>query len=62
MNNDNRIFKKWTNGYKLDKLQEKINHRMYEEDIKLFAKTIKELEALLQAVRIYSQYIGIELS
>ena len=33
---------------------------MYMDDIKLFAKNEKELETLLQAVRIYSQDIGME--
>ena len=33
---------------------------MYMDDIKLFAKNEKELGMLTQAVRIYSQYIGIE--
>ena len=30
------------------------------DDIKLFAKNEKELETLIHAVRIYSQYIGME--
>ena len=30
------------------------------DDIKLFAKNEKELETLIHAVRIYSQYIGTE--
>ena len=34
--------------------QEKINHLIYMDDIKLFAKNEKELETLIQAVRIYS--------
>ena len=33
---------------------------MYMNDIKLFAKNEKELETLIHAVRIYSQYIGME--
>ena len=33
---------------------------MYMNDIKLFAKNEKELEILRQAVRIYSQNIGME--
>ena len=33
---------------------------MYSDDIKLFAKTEKELETLIQAVWIYSQDIGME--
>ena len=33
---------------------------MYIDDIKLFAKNVKELETLIRAVRIYSQDIGME--
>ena len=33
---------------------------MYMDDIKLFAKNEKELEALIQAVRIFSQSLGME--
>ena len=33
---------------------------MYIDDIKLFAKNEKELETLIQTVRIYSQDIGME--
>ena len=52
--------RKCTAGYKLNKLQEKINYLMYMVDIKLFAKNEKELETLIHAVRIYSQDIGRE--
>ena len=53
----NPILRKFTAGYKLSKLQEKNNHL---DDIKLFAKTEKEQETLIHAVRIYSQDIGME--
>ena len=56
----NHIFRKCTAGYKLCRSQEKINHRMYMDDINLFAKNEKELETLIHAVRIYSQDIGME--
>ena len=56
----NYIIKKCTAGYKLSRLQEKINHLMYMDDIKLFEKNEKELENLIHAVRIYSQDIGME--
>ena len=56
----NHIFRKYTAGYKLSRLQEKINNPMYMDDIKLFAKNEKELETLIHAVRIYSQDIGME--
>ena len=56
----NNIIGKFTGGYKLTKLQEKINHLKYMDDIKLFAKNEKVLETLIQAVRIYTQDIGME--
>ena len=56
----NHILRKCTAGYKRSRSQEKINHPMYMDDIKLFAKNEKELETLIHAVRIYSQDIGME--
>ena len=56
----NYILKKCTDGYKLSKLQEKINYLMYMDDIKLFLKNEKEMETLIHTVRIYSQFIGME--
>ena len=35
---------------------------MYRDDIKLFDKNEKEIESLIQEVRIYSQDIGMEFS
>ena len=49
-----------TAGFKLSKSKEKINHLMYMDDIKLFAKN-EELATLIQTVRIYRQYIRMEL-
>ena len=48
----NHILRKCAAGYKLSRSQEKINHKMYMDDIKLFAKDEKELETLIHAVRI----------
>ena len=56
----NYILRKCTDGYKLSRSQEKINHSMYMDDIKLFAKNEKELETLIHTVRIYSQNIGMK--
>ena len=56
----NNILRKCTAGYKLSRSQEKINHLMYMDDMKLFAKIEKELESLIHAVRIYSQDIEME--
>ena len=56
----NHILRKCTAGDKLSRSQEKINQLLYVDDIKLFAKSEKELETLIHAVRIYSQDIGME--
>ena len=56
----NHILRQCIAGYKLSRLQEKINHLMYMDDIKLFAKNEKELETFIHAVRIYGQDIGME--
>ena len=54
----NHMIRKCSVGYKHAKSQEKINHQIY--DIKPFAKnTKKELEILIQAVRIHSQDTGL---
>ena len=58
----NHILRKSTTGYKLSRSQEKINHLMYMDDIKLFEKNEKELETLIHTVRIYSQDIGMEFN
>ena len=58
----NHILSKCIAGYKLSRSQEKINHLMYIDDIKLFAKNEKELETPILAVRVYSQDIGMEFS
>ena len=56
----NHIVRKCTASYKLSKSQERINYLMYMDDIKLFVKNEKELETLIQTLRIYSQDIGME--
>ena len=56
----NHILRKSSSGYKLSRSQEKINHLMYMDDIKLFAKNEKELETQIHAVIIYSQDIEME--
>ena len=55
-----QILRKCTAEYKLSKSQEKINHLMYMDDIKLFAKNERELETLIQTVRIYCQDIEMD--
>ena len=57
----NHVLRKCTGGYKFTKSQEKINHQMNMDDIEQFVKKEKELETLIQTIRIYSQDIGMEL-
>ena len=54
------ILRKCAAGYKLSRSQEKFNHLMYMDDIRLFAKNEKELETLIHAVRIHRQDKGME--
>ena len=42
------ILKKCIQGYKFMKFQEKINHILYLDDIKIFAKNRKEMETLIK--------------
>ena len=56
----NHILRKCIAGYKLCRSLEKINHLMYMDDIKLFAKNEKVLETLIHAIRIYTQDKGME--
>ena len=59
----NHIFRIYTGGCKLHKSQEKMNHLIYLNDINMLAKTEKkkkELETLIQTVKIYSNDIGMK--
>ena len=52
----NHILRKCTAAYKLSRSQEKINHLMYMDDIKLFTKNEKDLETLIHTIRIQSRH------
>ena len=56
----NYTLRKSPAGYQLSKSQEKINHLMYVDDMKLFPQNEKEFETLIQTLRIYSQDIEME--
>ena len=47
-------------GYKLGKARGKINHLLFMDDLQLYAKNEKELDTLVQTVRIFSGDIGME--
>ena len=51
------VLRKSTGGYKLTKSQEKINHLMYMDDIKLSTKNEKGLKTLIPKKGIYIQDI-----
>ena len=55
----NHILRKCSAGFKHSRSQEKINHLMYMDDLKLFAKMKKNWK-LIHTVRIYSQDIGMK--
>ena len=42
--------------------KEKINHLLYMDDLKLYAKTEEELDSLVQTVRVFSENIGMKFS
>ena len=56
----NHTLRKCTARYKLSRSQEKTNHLMYMDNIKLFAKNEIERETLIHVVRIYCQDIAME--
>ena len=40
--------------------QIRINHLLFMNDLKLYGKNEREIESLVQTVRIYSEYIAVE--
>ena len=40
--------------------QIRINHLLFMDDLKLYGKNEREIESLVQTVRIYSEYIAVE--
>ena len=47
-------------GYQFANNGEKINHLLYKDDLKLYAKSEKELDLLIQTVRVFSKDIGMQ--
>ena len=54
------VLRKITSGYEFTKSKEKINHLLYMDDLKLYAKNEKELDSLVQTVRVFSNDIGMQ--
>ena len=55
-----RVLEKMREGYQLEKGNNRINHLMFMDDIKLYGKNSKEIDTLIQTVRIVSSDIGME--
>ena len=47
-------------GHHLGKNRPKVNHLLYMDDLKLYAKDKNELDTLIQTVRVFSKDIGME--
>ena len=55
-----RILRKANTGYEFSASKVKINHLHYMDDLKLYGKSQKDLESLIQTVRIYSSDKGMD--
>ena len=54
------ILQKVSGGYEMTKDGCRINHLLFMDDLKLFAKNEKEIDSLVQSVRIFSYHIGMK--
>ena len=54
------VLKTTKHGYEFAKNGEKINHLLYMDDLKLYAKNEKELDSLVQTVKVFSKDIGMD--
>ena len=55
-----KILRRHTAGYSLGKNEAKLNHLLFMDDLKLYGKTDKEIESLVQTVRVFSEDISME--
>ena len=54
------VLNKSKEGYLLGAQRGKLNHLLFMDDLKLYAKDIRQLDSLVQTVRIFSNDIGME--
>ena len=54
------ILRKAKAAYEFSESKEKINHLLFMDDLKLYSKNEKELDSLIQTVRLFSADIGME--
>ncbi|XP_068250300.1 uncharacterized protein [Palaemon carinicauda] len=55
-----KVLQKMDDGYQLKKRGNRINHLMFMDGIKLYGKNIKEIDTLIQTVRVVSGDIRME--
>ena len=54
------ILNKCNAAYEFSGSKEKINHLLFKDDLKLYSRNEKELDSLVQTIRIFSKDIGME--
>ena len=54
------ILRKAKAAYEFSKSKEKINHLLFMDDLKLYSRSEKGLDSLVQTVRVFSEDIGME--
>ena len=54
------ILRKAKAAYEFSESKEKINHLLFMDDLKLYSRSEKGLDSLLQTVRVFSEDIGME--
>ena len=54
------ILRKEKAAYEISESKEKINHLLFMDDLKLYRRREKGLDSLVQAVRVFSEDIGME--
>ena len=55
------ILRKVKAAYAFSESKEKINHLLFMDDLKLYSRSEKGLDSLVQTVRVFSEDIGMEL-
>ena len=56
----NLILRNAKAAYEFSEIKEKINHLLFIDDLKLYSRSEKGLDSLLQTVHVFSEDIGIE--
>ena len=54
------ILRKAKAAYEFLESKEKINHHLFMDDLKLYSRSEKRLDSLVQTVRVFSEGVGME--